>query len=607
MKEKRRFKSDLVPVTILVARYFVAERDALERLDNQLATLGQQLDEMREEHCAEEGLLAEANSAKEGEKAKITAKILKAALMRVGKDADDADERAALETYEHLLGQQSKAKARRKAAQEDLDRKIDAKYPKLTEAEIKMLVVDDKWLAQLSAAAQCELDRVSQTLTGRIRQLAERYATPLPKLNRRSGDARRPGRRASEEHGSVMEVKAVFKQTEVGVFPEDWEEQDLSSLVATGPKNGYSGRSAKGAHGTPTLSLGATTSGSLVLNDDTVKRLDETIDPNSELFLQSGDVLVQRSNTLDLVGTTAVFDGPSGVFVYPDLMMRMRFRENATAHWFWRYANSANGRRFFMAVAAGSSGSMPKISGDRLRRMLVPVPPLFEQRAVATALSDVDALLNRIDRLIAKKRDLKQAAMQQLLTAQTSLPGFHGEWEVKRLGDHVTFLRNGTNSRAELTQDDPVKYLHYGDVHACVATQLHPNALPSLPSERAKSLARLQDGDLVFADASEDLAGVSKSVEMRGAAGTETVPGLHTIAARFDKSVLADGFKSYLQFCPTFFGQLRRLAAGTKVYATNRAHIASIEMRLPSVEETNRHRRSPLRHRRRNRRARSPP
>ena len=60
---------------------------------------------------------------------------------------------------------------------------------------------------------------------------------------------------------------------------------------------------------------------------------------------------------------------------------------------------------------------------------------LPEQRAIATALSDVDALLGGLDRLIAKKRDLKQAAMQQLLTGQTRLPGFHGEWEVKRLGD----------------------------------------------------------------------------------------------------------------------------------------------------------------------------
>ena len=73
-------------------------------------------------------------------------------------------------------------KAKRKAAQEDLDKKIDANYPTLTKAEIKTLVVDDKWMTRVSAAVQGELDRVSQTLTDRICQLAERYATPLPKL-----------------------------------------------------------------------------------------------------------------------------------------------------------------------------------------------------------------------------------------------------------------------------------------------------------------------------------------------------------------------------------------------------------------------------------------
>ena len=242
-------------------------------------------------------------------------------------------------------------------------------------------------------------------------------------------------------------------------------------------------------------------------------------------------------------------------------------------------------QRFDFASFSEKSG-VPGVNRNDLHVETVTLPTnLPEQRSIAAALGDVDALLNGLDRLIAKKRDLKQAAMQQLLTGQVRLPGSRGEWDVKRLGDHVAFLRNGTNSREELTQDDPVKYLHYGDVHACVGTQLGPNSLPSLPSEKAKSLARLQDGDLVFADASEDLAGVSKSVEMRGVGGAETVPGLHTIAARFDRSVLADGFKSYLQFCPTFSGQLRRLAAGTKVYATNRAHIASVEMRLPGVEE----------------------
>jgi type I restriction enzyme S subunit len=78
---------------------------------------------------------------------------------------------------------------------------------------------------------------------------------------------------------------------------------------------------------------------------------------------------------------------------------------------------------------------------------LVPMPPTeAEQRAIAAALSDVDALLSGLDRLIAKKRDLKQAAMQQLLTGQTRLPGFQGEWEVKRLGDMLTIC-HGRNQR----------------------------------------------------------------------------------------------------------------------------------------------------------------
>ncbi|MCP3139331.1 N-6 DNA methylase [Pyxidicoccus xibeiensis] len=181
VKGKRRFKSDLVPASVLGARYFATERDAIEALDNRLATLEQQLDEMREENSGEEGLFAEVIEG-EGDKQKITVKAVKARLREIGRDPLYADERAALEGYAALLEQQADSKAKRKAAQEDLEKKIDTKYPKLTEAEIKTLVIDDKWIARLSVAVQGELDRVSQTLTGRIRELAERYATPLPKL-----------------------------------------------------------------------------------------------------------------------------------------------------------------------------------------------------------------------------------------------------------------------------------------------------------------------------------------------------------------------------------------------------------------------------------------
>jgi type I restriction enzyme M protein len=181
LKGRRRFKSDLVPARILVARYFVAEHHAIEALDDQLATLEQQLDDMREEHSGEDGLLAEVIDG-EGDKQKIAVKDVKARLKDIGNDPLFADERAVLKAYEALLVRQTATRAKRKAAQTDLDQKIDAKYPALTEAEVKTLVIDDKWMTHLSAVLQGEVDRVSHTLTGRVRQLAERYAKSLPEL-----------------------------------------------------------------------------------------------------------------------------------------------------------------------------------------------------------------------------------------------------------------------------------------------------------------------------------------------------------------------------------------------------------------------------------------
>src|SRR5206468_4951640 len=118
LKGRRRFKSDLVPAPILVARYFASERDAIEALDSHLATLEQQLDEMREENSGEEGLLVEVIEG-EGDKQKIVAKAVKGRLKEIGKDHLYADERTALEAYADLLEQQTEAKAKRKAAQED--------------------------------------------------------------------------------------------------------------------------------------------------------------------------------------------------------------------------------------------------------------------------------------------------------------------------------------------------------------------------------------------------------------------------------------------------------------------------------------------------------
>jgi type I restriction enzyme M protein len=180
----RRFKSDLVPAAILIDRFFAAERDRIVELEGELAQVEQELDEMFEEHGGEEGLLNDVVDG-EGDKRKVVSKAVRPRLKAIGKDPEYDDERAVLKQYAALLDRQAEKKSKLKAAREDLDAKLDAKYPKLTEDEVKTMVVDDKWLARLEAAVAGELDRVSQTLTRRIRQLAERYATPLPRLEER--------------------------------------------------------------------------------------------------------------------------------------------------------------------------------------------------------------------------------------------------------------------------------------------------------------------------------------------------------------------------------------------------------------------------------------
>jgi type I restriction enzyme M protein len=136
------------------------------------------MEEMAEEQSGEEGLLEEAKNDKD----KLTKASVAARLRKTMGDADAADERKVLNDYLALLEKEAATSAKVKDAQEALMAKVAAQYGKLTEDEIKSLVVDEKWLAMLAAAVQGELDRVSQTLTGRIRQLSERYATPLPKL-----------------------------------------------------------------------------------------------------------------------------------------------------------------------------------------------------------------------------------------------------------------------------------------------------------------------------------------------------------------------------------------------------------------------------------------
>jgi type I restriction enzyme M protein len=175
---KKKYQTELIPPALVIARYFADQQAAIDQLEADTAALQQQIEELAEEHSGEDGLLADALN----DKGKLTKTSAAARLKEVKRDKEADEERQVLERYLALVEQEAATADKLRAAQEKLTAAIAAKYPALTTDEIKTLVVDDKWLTRLHASVQGELDRVSQTLTGRIRQLAERYATPLPQL-----------------------------------------------------------------------------------------------------------------------------------------------------------------------------------------------------------------------------------------------------------------------------------------------------------------------------------------------------------------------------------------------------------------------------------------
>jgi type I restriction enzyme S subunit len=374
-----------------------------------------------------------------------------------------------------------------------------------------------------------------------------------------------------------MELKPGYKQTEVGTIPEDWDVVLLDSVSRRA-----SGHTPDKAH--PEYWGGDIKWVSLA---DSHRLDDLYIDETTSTITAKG---IANSSANILPAGCCIVSRDAGVGKSAVLAEKMAVSQHFMA---WYCGPSLNNHYLYFLLQAmkpeleriAIGNTIKTIGLPYFKSLRVALPSVVEQQSIASALLDVDQLIRVLAACIAKKRNIKQAAMQELLTGKRRLPGFEGEWETIRLGDHVKYLKNGTNSRAELRADGCVKYLHYGDIHASPRSFASPHDLPSLPVAKAAGLERLKDGDLIFADASEDIIGVSKSVEICDCRDSEVVSGLHTIAARFDKTVLADGFKGFLQCVPSFSAHLRRLAAGTKVYATNRAHISSAEVQLPPVSE----------------------
>lgn len=209
-------------------------------------------------------------------------------------------------------------------------------------------------------------------------------------------------------------LRPGYKQTEVGVIPEDWEVKKVGDILRV--------RHGKSQHGVvvddgkyPILATG----GEIGRTNDYLS------DKPSVLIGRKGTIdTPQYMDTpfwaIDTIFYTEISDGthPRFVFYLFDMIDWLRYNE---------------------------ASGVPSLNASTIENIEVQCPPVLEQRAIATTLSGVDALIASIDKLIAKKRDIKQATMQQLLTGKTRLPGFSGEWEVRKLGEILQSTNLGGN------------------------------------------------------------------------------------------------------------------------------------------------------------------
>jgi len=239
-----------------------------------------------------------------------------------------------------------------------------------------------------------------------------------------------------------MELKLGYKQTELGVIPEEWDVRHLGSLFEF--RNGVNADRHAYGEGVRFINVLEPITYSHIEGPEITGRVTLSASLLNSYVVLRGDVLFNRtSETQEEVGLAATYVGSERV-VFGGFVICGHPRDNSFDPIYSGYALRAPMIRS-QIIPLGQGAIRANISQQNLKGVLVTVPPPLEQCGIASALGDVDALLDGLERLIAKKRDLKQAAMQQLLTGQTRLSGFSGPWKVKTLRSVIVDLEAGVS------------------------------------------------------------------------------------------------------------------------------------------------------------------
>jgi type I restriction enzyme, S subunit len=214
--------------------------------------------------------------------------------------------------------------------------------------------------------------------------------------------------------GNISVDSEVARTTNL---PRNWRQCKLGELLSFGPKNGYSPKPVDYETQTKSLTLSATTSGSF--DASKTKFIDESIPADSQLWLDKGDILIQRGNSSEYVGVSAIYNGKRGVFIYPDLMMKIRVTEESIPEYIHIALLAPTTRAYFLQNATGTSGSMPKINQAVVKNTPIPLPSLAEQKRIVAKVDELMTLCDQLESNItttnSKNTQLMDALVYTLL------------------------------------------------------------------------------------------------------------------------------------------------------------------------------------------------
>jgi type I restriction enzyme, S subunit len=386
-----------------------------------------------------------------------------------------------------------------------------------------------------------------------------------------------------------VDVKPSHQQSELGVIPNDWEVRHLGELFAL--KSGFAFSSAHFSDQGPILLTPGNFSldGGLYFTERNTKHYSGPY--SSSMVFDWGDLLVVMT---DLTPDCNLLGKPAFVGLHEPILHNQRIGKIVPINnrislpfLYWFFLSDAFAARM-KETATGST--VRHTSNGSIYKSLIALPPNAEQEAIAEALNDADALIDAMEQLLAKKRHLKQGAMQDLLTGKKRLPGFSGDWGVRPLGDLFHFGGGFSASRDQLSTDGHC-YLHYGDIHRSAKTYIDVRAehqnIPKLdiPLKRISPASMLADGDVVFVDASEDDEGTSKHVVIINKDKIPYISGLHTIVAKSKTDDLDHLYRRYCFQTTAIKRQFYFFSVGTKVSGISKTNIAKVTVPVPSLPE----------------------